>query len=499
MPYSTGERNHPIYIALLVIGLLVLFPFLLLTLYNHPQADDYGFAVRDMTYGYWEAQATYYMNWTGRYFSTNTAFRINPLISGPLELQDSLTVYRFYSFTLILLLASSVWLLLFTLFRRYIVLKSVSALSALLFCLYLLQMPSVSEGVFWMPGYLTYQLPNCMLLLLLASLIGFFRNDNRARKTAFIGLAAMLCIAVVGSNEMSIVLAFTTILFILCHNWHDNRNRPYILFLFAVCAIACLVAVLAPGNYARMEDHPNAKKPVWAIIYAAFLTGLSFYRWLAPVLLATILYVFYWGLPLTDKLKSSRIFQVKPFHALFYYLTTLFLMQFAFTWAVGERPTPRVENVIYFFFVFGWFYNVQVALTRYGHLLQAERKLSPVFPFAVFILFLLQVFSMDSNIMNAYIDLASGKAPVYDKALQQRYVYLRDSGCDSCVVAPLPAIPQTLYFKDILEGPENSGFWVNADFADYWNKAAIYLSAPNPEIKDNVTTLRETGKELLAE
>lgn len=439
------------------------------------------------------------MNWTGRYFSTNTAFRINPLIAGPLEIHGSLAAYRLYSFLLILLLAASIWLLLYKLLKQYFGVVKVSALTALLLSLYLLQMPSVSEGIFWMPGYLTYQLPNCMMLLLLVLLTGFFRTEKRKHKTACIGFAAILCSAVVGSNEMSVVMAFTTTLFILYAKWHDKRNRPYLLFLFGVCVIACLVAVLAPGNYARMEDHPDAKKPLWSVIYAAFLTGLSFYRWLAPVLLATVLYAFYWGLPLTDRLKSNRIVSISPVHSLLYYLATLFLMQFAFTWAVGERPTPRVENVIYFFFVFGWFYNVQVIITKYAHLLQAERKLSPVLPLAVFILFLLKVFDTDSNIATAYIDLVTGKADAYERALSQRYTYLSNSGCDTCAIDPLPAIPQSLYFMDMLEGEENSSFWVNADFSAYWDKSAIYLTAPNPEVKDNITTLREAGKKLLAE
>ncbi|GAA4429932.1 hypothetical protein GCM10023188_15970 [Pontibacter saemangeumensis] len=47
-----------------------------------------------------------------------------------------------------------------------------------------------------------------------------------------------------------------------------------------------------------------------------------------------------------------------------------------------------------------------------------------------------------------------------------------------------------------MEGKENSSFWVNADIADYWKKSAIYLTAPNPEVKDNATTLRETARKL---
>ena len=145
---------------------------------------------------------------------------------------------------------------------------------------------------------------------------------------------------------MAIVMTFTTTLLLLVSNRKNKQNRLYLLFLFAVCVCACLVAVLAPGNYVRMEDHPDARKPIWSVIYAGFLTGQSFYSWLTPILLSTILYIFYWGFPFAGRLQHSRIFHIRLRLTLFYYLATLFLMQFAFTWAVGERPTPRVENVI---------------------------------------------------------------------------------------------------------------------------------------------------------
>ncbi|GAB3536533.1 hypothetical protein GCM10027443_27090 [Pontibacter brevis] len=491
MPHPSGERFTFIYIVSLCIGLLVLLPFLVLTLYNHPQADDYGFAFRDMTYGYWETQINYYMNWTGRYFSTTTAFRINPIIYG------NFALYKLYSLLLILLLAASAYLFLFKLLHYHLDSLKITALAALLLCLYLMQMPSTSEGIFWLPGYLTYQLPNIMMLLLLTLLLSFFRTGNKSLKSSYIVLAALLCVAIAGSNEMALVMGFTTLLLILYSSWQDKQNRPYLLILFLLCVVASLTAVLAPGNYARMEEHPNASKPLWSTVYAAFLAFISFYRWSAPLLAASVLYVLYWGLSLAEKTKGTGVFKVDLRLSLFYYLATLFLMQFAFTWAVGERPTPRVENVIYFFFVFGWFYNIQVVITRYAHLLQAERKLSPALPLAISALFVLQIFAIEGNVATAYVDLVSGKAAAYNQALNQRYSYLKNSGCDTCNLTPLPVIPQSLYFMDVMEGEENSDFWINTDYADYWGKSAVFLTAPNPEIKDNITTLREAGKEKI--
>ncbi|MHC2993099.1 hypothetical protein OB13_16500, partial [Pontibacter sp. HJ8] len=377
--------------------------------------------------------------------------------------------------------------------------KGIIALTAILLSLYLLLVPSPAEGFYFFVTYATYQFPNILMLLMLGLVYAFFSTRNNQSRKLYIGLAAILCIAMVGSNEMALIIAFTTLLLILIANRCNTEVRLYLLFLFVVCAISCLVVVLAPGNYQRMNDHPNASRFLWSAVYSAFLTLLTFYRWLAPVLAASVLYLVYWGLPLADRSEHSRLFKVDLRMAVLYFLTTIFLMYFAFAWSTGERATPRVENVICFFFIFGWFYILQVALHTYGHLLQQERLLSPVLPAVALLLFALSLFSIDNNITTAYVDLLSGKAAAYDKALDQRYATLATSDCEECAVAPLPAIPKTIYFSDILEGPQNNDMWINRGFADYWNKKAVHLSAPNPPLQDNLTTIRKTGKGTLRE
>lgn len=490
MPHPSEKGHRAAYATLCCIGLLALLPFLLLTVYNHPQADDFGLAVRDRSHSLWETQVNYYMHWSGRYFATATA-AANPTISGDFER------YKLYSFVAVLLLPASIFVFVRKLLHNRFNLLQKLALAALLLCLYLLQMPRVSEGVFWLTGFLAYQLPNVLLLLLLTLLLSFFRTEDRGYKIIYIVMAIFTCVAIVGANEMSLLMTFTTILFINYYNRNDKKNSPYLLSLFIFCALACLVSVAAPGNYVRLSSHLKASKPLLSISYAAFLTILSFVRWLGPLLVATVLYVLYWGMRLADKTEDTLIFKVDLRLSAGCYLTTLFLMQFTFTWAVGERPTPRVDNVIYFYVICGWLYNVQVALCKYNHLLKAERELTPALPLVLLLLLLSSVFEINGTIATAYIDLLSGKAAAYDNALNKRYAYLKTSGCDPCKLPPLPAVPQTLQFIEIQEGEASKTFWVNSDIANYWGKSAVYLSAPNPEAEDNFTTLKETAKRLL--
>lgn len=494
MPLQQQQRI-PSYIStlLIAIGIYTLLPFLFLHFYNHPSADDFSFAVRDREMNYLSVLLEYYMNWTGRYFSTITFFRINPMIYG------SLNLYKFYSLANMFLLIINTLILFYNFFTPVLSLKRIFAFTALLISLYLLLMPSPAEGFYFFATYATYQFPNIMVLLLLAILYLLFQTDSKFYKAFYTGIGSILCIAMVGSNEMSLILAFTTCLLLLITNWNDRVHRNYLFLLLIICTISCLIAVLAPGNYARMTEHPNASRFTWSTVYAAFLTLLTFYRWFAPVLIASVIYMFLIGLPLADKKKNSHLFSLDIRLVTAYFLATIFLMYFAFAWSTGERATPRVENVICFFFIFGWFYLLQVALNRYSHLLQYERLMSQVITIVALLLYVLNILGIENNISTAYIDLLSGKAAAYDRALDRRYAELTASDCRECTVAPLPAIPKTIYFMDILEGVENNDFWVNEGFATYWNKAAVHLSEPNPPITDNLSTLRDRGKNTLRE
>ncbi|NEM98040.1 hypothetical protein [Pontibacter burrus] len=234
------------------------------------------------------------------------------------------------------------------------------------------------------------------------------------------------------------------------------------------------------------------------------MTGLTFYRWLLPVLATSVVYLLYFGLPLADKYKNSRLFSIDFRLAVVYFLGTIFLMNFAFAWSTGERPTPRLENVIYFFFLFGWFYVLQVAVQHYRSRLASLRTITPVIPIMVLVIFILSILNINNNISTAYVDLISGKAKAYDAALTQRYRLLEASDCQVCEAPPLPAVPATIHFHDLISREERHkpGIdmeWINRGMANYFEKDSVYLSSPNPPVMDNLSTLRNVGKGVLRE
>lgn len=487
--HSNFFHSHTL---LILLGICSMLPFLILTLYAHPTADDFSFAIRDTTLSFYQSQVEFYMNWSGRYFGT-AIVRINPLTTASLKL------YKLYSFLTILFFILQVYFLTYLITNNNAGRLKAISFTAILVSLYLLLIPSTAEGFYFFTTYAAYQFPNILVILMLSVLYTFFNKDSVVTKTTLIGIASLLCIAIVGSNEMSTIVAFMTLFLILVANWKNKKARPYLLFLFFICVVSCSVSVLAPGNFTRMNEHPNASRFWWSTIYSVILTLLTFYRWLAPVLVASVLYMLYIGLPLASSAKNHRLFTIDLRLASLYFLGTIFLMYFVFAWSTGERATPRVENVICFFFIFGWFYLLQIVITTYSHMLRHERFLTPFVPTAAYLLFALNIFSIESNVTTAYVDIISGKAAVYDETLNSRYASLLASNCEVCAVPPLPTIPQTIYFSDILEGTENNDMWINRGFADYWQKEAVYLTAPNPPIQNNLTTLRESGKSSLRE
>ncbi|MBB6612219.1 hypothetical protein H7F15_14305 [Pontibacter sp. Tf4] len=495
LPQENRTRTSIIFL-LICSSVYTLLPFLLLSMYTHPAADDFSFAVRDKRLDYLTVLEQFYMTWTGRYFSTITLFRINPMI------YDSVVAYKGYVLVLLLLFSAAVYYIVRVVSRQVFSINYSLALAAMLVVLYLLQLPSPSEGFYFFSTYATYQLPNILLIGMLGLLLKFFRTQQVAARKLYTGLIAILIVAIVGSNEMALVITCTTIGFVTIINLKNTELRPYLLVLFIVCVSSCLVAVLAPGNFNRMHEHPNGGKLIWSVVYGGFMTVLTFYRWLLPVLAASIIYLLYFGLPLAHNYKHSRVFAANLWLTIVFYLATIFLMNFAFAWSTGERPTPRLENVIYFFFLFGWFYVLQTGIQKYSSRLTSLRHTSPVIPTIALLMFLLSVVSIDSNISTAYVDLLSGKAKAYDKALTQRYSLLQDADCRVCDVPPLPAIPKTIFFHDIIarSDRQNPGIdmeWINRGLAAYFQKDSVFLSVPNPPVQDNLSTLRTAGKSSL--
>ncbi|MCC9168856.1 DUF6056 family protein [Pontibacter harenae] len=274
----------------------------------------------------------------------------------------------------------------------------------------------------------------------------------------------------------------------------NHQLFHFILAVFICCLIASLVVLLAPGNSVRQDvQNLGTDNLFWPVLASFFLILTYFYKWGVILVVSSILYLLLWGRAGTFSHNTRSLFCVPLWLSLLFYFVSLYFMNFAYTWAAGAVPKPRVENVIYFFFILGWFYNLNIAINCFANELQQTRLLS-LLTAALLLLFTRLLLNIDNNISTAYLDLLSGKATNYNKELNSRYTFLETSNCNICIVEPLPIIPTSIFHGDITQKEDLP---INKFYKEYWHKEGIYLKAPNPLPEDNnLETLRLIGRRI---
>ncbi|QHL89264.1 hypothetical protein GU926_18225 [Nibribacter ruber] len=478
--------------TILLLAFLALAALLCLTQFIHPAADDYGYALRDSQQSFWAIQKETYLHWSGRYFGT-AILQLNPLQYG------SFTGYRIVSFCMILGFAAGLYLLVEHLFKTTWPASNRRALAALLFLLYLVQCPSLPEAFFWLTGFLTYTVSCVLFLLVLVLLRQLILSDITGIKTGYWVVASALGVMIIGSNEISLIMLMSTLLVILAYHWQQKTpSRFHLMLVFLICLFAALVMVLAPGNYQRMGEEAKAQNLLWSVLYSTGLTVIAFVKWAIPLIVGSLVYILY-IFPKKSAGPTSKLFAVDTRWIVLVYVATLFAMHFLFVWSTGERPTPRLENVIYFYLFLGWFYLLHLLLVRY----QASTSALPLafprlVPALVLLLFAGTLLTQQNPFTTAFSDIVTGKAAGYHAQMQARYELLTTSRCKTCALPPLTKVPASITFIDIAPKDDTVHGWVNVGTAAYWKKDSVYLSQPNPPLQENKNSLVEWGKTLLS-
>ncbi len=475
---------------ILVLGILAVLPFLLLTLYIHPTMDDFAYATRDMNTGFFAAQAKIYLTWSGRYFGTAMS-RLNPIM------EQDFVRYKVYAFVLILLFISATLFLFHSLLGQ-LRFRHKAALSLLVFSVYLMQLPDIAQGFYWLMAYMAHLSAVIYTLVLLGVLLQLESAPSNTAKRLLQALGLLLVFAIVGSNEMSLIMLNAMLLLLLLTQWQLHKKlSAYHVCLFLVAFALGLVVVLAPGNYARMAGQVKSGSLLFSVAGAGMLTFFSFVKWGFVLLLMSLIYLFTWAPSVYHHTKEKGLFKASIPLAPAWYLLTVFVMHFIHLYATGFRAGSRVENVMYAFFLFGWLHLLQVIINRYGDRLL---HVIPAKPGAVatvlMAMFTIQTFSLESNVTTAYLDIVSGRAATFDQELNARYRYLKKTDCSPCPITPVSVLPKSLYIFSALRPDEVEEMGINNDYAAFWGKSATYLTGPTPAIQNNLTTLKDIGKKL---
>ncbi|HDR89780.1 MAG TPA: hypothetical protein ENN63_09175 [Bacteroidetes bacterium] len=455
-----------------VLSMLVLFPLLLLCPYTHPQADDYTLAVRAEQRNFPEDVVRVYERWSGRYSATALS-RLNPLLDG-----DPDGAGRGAA----LVILATVWALYFAVKRIFVKISEMrenTALAAFFVLVYFALFPSPAEGMYWFSGYITYQAPVILTLFLWALLQ--WRTGKKAGIWSSV-VPVLLVILISGFNLVSLMVLFFLLgWFILQYYMVYRKFSRFYAILLILGLASGLVFTLSPGHFRRMEGFPFSGNLLLSVSGAAVQTIWAFVRWGIPLALSSALYIRWWGG------RMVRVAQDRenrggagPLTMSLLFTGMLFLLYFVYAWVTGSRPTGRVDNVVFVFFLAGWFWCLEAWVQNRSHSRFFRIVQRSYVVHTSGILLLLWLFFPGGNVTQAWSDLLTGEAKAYDRQLKDRYRMIRACEEDTCMVAGLTAMPRMLYFRDLAgkEAAENT--YINRSFARYYGVTAVVADPPAP-------------------
>lgn len=455
---------------ILIILIFLIIPFFWLSFFIHPSADDYSFSHIIKVCGRWAYQVSMYNHWSGRYFA-NLIFSLNPLTF------DSFGGYKIFA---LLLLTAFV---LSAIYFAYAILKGRSnftetvVAALLLTVVYLDIIPSPAETIYWMTGSIEYFLPCILILIFLAAVITGLRKENKNWKYIFIAGLAGFCTC--GCNEISLIfiLEITILIFIL-NLWNRHILR-FILPVLIVVFISSLFDIIAPGNYARMLNYPNAHNIVYSLEVSCIslikLAGIHLKS--PPFIILTVL-----SLPvlsiINSKIEKSLI-SINPWQACGVAVFIFISIFFPVAYSTGFPSPLRIYNTASAMFMLAWFYLIYLFIHHYSFSIQYP-KLMQALMLCAYIIFIAGGFykvpgkeiHFSGNVAQAFYDAAFG-AKTYNDEMNERYSIIENSkqaGKLSVSVPALPVKPSSIYFIDI---SDDTTSWINNGTAQYFGLSSI--------------------------
>jgi hypothetical protein len=444
--------------AFLFSLLLGLLPFLILTLFCNPSYDDYCHAAKTLELGFIDTQKSFYNTWNGRYFSM-ALLSLSPVTGG------SFTGYKIFALVIILLTFISIFL-----FLSVILLPGAAPVdrliaASLVTALFSNQMPDITEGYYWMPATVCYQLANVLTLFFFV-LVVKSQEKSRSARAVLLSFAFFPVVAITGSSEPSMIflLLLLTSITVKAFAIRSSKRHLWLAFL-TVAAVCAFVVVAAPGNAVRGSHFPERHRFFFSVGHALIEAARYSVKWVTnpAFVLSTILYV-----PVADSFSDrsvllKRHFYIHPLTALLLLLVIIFLGFFAPLWSMGLVGPERTMNQVYFIFLLGWFINISVCVGYFKEKQGLVISRLPVYVYLICVPLIPLALFCSNNTRAAIKDLASGRAYHYDQAVRERrklFELCAREGISNCPVTKNEDLPETTsnpYFEIVFRCDEQ--YW----------------------------------------
>ncbi|HOV10792.1 MAG TPA: DUF6056 family protein [Bacteroidales bacterium] len=427
---------------LIVLGVFSVIPFIIISFFNNPAADDFAFPVEIHNHGFIGSQIWWYNNWLGRYFSS-FLMSINPLVFNNFFLFKLIPIFLIASLFFSLLYLTGI---IFTNKRK----RGLLLLPLCFIFIYLFNMPNIVEGIYWISGSLNYLVPNILTILLLCSIIKLMQT----KKIRFLFLSVLLAFCVIGSNELSMLIIDFILASICGYAFIKEKKINFSLLILLVFAfIFSLVVYFSPGNTVRGNTIPNDHQFAFSAWQAAIQTINHLRLWL-PLSIVFIL-IFFDAFHKHIKAAWASNFNVHPIYVFIVLCLILFIGFFTGYWSIGSSPAARTKNVICFFYVAGFLY---LGFSMLFYLKKKEKSFLMISPWVRYVLFVIILIGLShkNNISTAYADLIKGTAYRFDAEIKDRYEIIKNSKGEDCEVPKLKNYSATIGIADITPYPDCS-------------------------------------------
>lgn len=463
------------HVLILVACLLV--PLLVLGFFSFPSADDYAYSVKALKMGFWAAQIDWYQTWSGRYIAT-ALMSLNPVafhwdlgykLVGPL--------------TFLLFMASS-WFFITALLRPLLD-REAQRTGYLWFSLmYLCEMPSITEGFHWYPGVVNYMLALILFLFGLGFYIrttqlSFAKNpvfDPRPHWLINMLVLGVISFLLPGINESLVIvwLFLIVMLGFFIYRRHGKIEMSLLVPIF-LGLFSFYIVYKAPGNIVRSGVFPGRHRVLFTLFRPLGLEVELFFRYLKPSVFLFLIMIVPWLARQKDKIASEFYSARARWLAFAGYVMMLFLFLAPAHWAIGGAPPRRAMNVLcYIHLVMVFVMLAQWVWARPDKVLAYERKITHWIPSRwLAALFVVTLFAV-SNVGQMWADLLF-RAGTYAHEQGARNEKLLQAGpAADVVLPPLTYKPESLYFSDVTEDPND---WINQSVSDYFHVHSVVVGS----------------------
>jgi hypothetical protein len=452
------QQRHQGFI--LIILILLLLPYLYISQYSNPVADDLIYSYNGKKFELLDLLIRDYLGWNGRYTSNILVFS-NPMV------HNALLVYKAFPVIIILLIVISYWFCIHVFFEKQCSRMEALILALFLSLLFLYQMPVLSEGIYWYTGSVTYQLANILVIIYISMLKLYTDATYVLKNKGFhILLLTMLLILCVGFNEILMIALIAFAGGSLLIVWKNKlQHQPLFLFLLAITLICAAIMYFAPGNENRAGMAVGNHRFFPSLVFSLAQTIRFFMEWISSIPLLVLSAGYYY---LNKKLSAnvplfSRSFYLSPVVSLSLLVVVIFIAVFPPYWATGILGQHRTLNVAYYLFLICWFINLTVCFNSYLKRIDTINPLPPKLITVMLTVALTSVF-FTKNGYDLLTDIFYKKANRYEQQMQER-VELMNSANDTIYFSPMMDPPRTLFLYDITEDPSH---WLNKSYTLYF-------------------------------